>query len=337
MTVSFRLVAALLALSGTTLNAQTPAQDLAYRVQASTPSHEGSFDYVSVEQPSGRVFIGRSFGVEVMDSGKMTTVLERQVVASVLQIGPSLLLTTNRSMNSATLMDRTDNRVLTDLPTGKSPDGAAYDAASGRAFIMNGGSHDITVIDIASRRVVGHIALDATPEAAVVDGAGRLFVNLEERNEVAVIDIASNKITARYALAGCDEPTGLARDPVSGMLAAACRNGVLKFIDSRDGRDLGQLEIGKGADTSIFDAERRVGFVPCLDGTLTVYRLDSIGRVTATQRLATRAGARTAAYDSLRNQLYVAGADVERDAAGKYLRAQRNFQVLTIGEAAGPR
>lgn len=313
------------------------APELAYRVQESTPSHEGGFDYVSVEQSSGRVFVGRSFGVEMLDGGRITTLLQRKGVAAVLPIGARLLLTTNGGTNTATLMDRIDWRVIADIPTGKGPDGAVYDAASGRAFVMNGGSEDITVIDVARRRVVARIALDVAAEAGAVDGSGRLFVNLEETNEIAVIDIASLRITARYPLAGCEEPTGLAFDPVAGLLAAACHNGVLKFIDSRDGHDRGQLEIGQGADTSIFDVDRRIGFVPCLDGTLSIYRLDEAGRVTATQRLTTRAGARTAAYDSRRDRLYVAVADVERDAAGRYLRARKNFQVLTIGPSPDPR
>ena len=331
---AFTCAGALLALCGAAVHAGQPAPALAYRVQDATPSRDGSFDYVSVEQPSGHVFIGRSFGVEMLDGGRMTTVLDRKVVASVLLIGPRLLLTTNSGTHSTTLMDRVDRRVLADIPTGKSPDGAAWDEASGQAFVMNGGSEDITVIDVAARRAVARIELDAVPEAAVVDGAGHLFVNLEEKNEIAVIDIATRRVTARYALPGCDEPTGLAFDPLTRLLASACHNGVLKFVDSRDGRDRGQLAIGQGADASIFDPARRVGFVPCLDGTLAIYRLDELGRVTATQQLKTRPGARTAGYDSRLDRLYVAVADVERDAKGKYLRARKNFRVLTIGAAA---
>jgi len=126
-------------------------------------------------------------------------------------------------------------------------------------------------------------------------------------------------------------------DKLSGILAAACRNGVLKFIDARDDHDRGQLEIGQGADSSIFNADKRIGCVPCLDGSLTVYRLDAAGRVTATQHLATRVGARTAAYDSQRDLLYIASAEVERDAAGTYLRAVRGFRLLTVGSTGTAR
>jgi YVTN family beta-propeller protein len=333
MRTTLRLVAAAFAMAAAAVGAAPIASTLDYHLQGSTSSRDGGFDYVSVEPSSGRVFIGRSFGVDVLDRGRISTFLERPDVASVLQVGPHWLLTTHGKTDSATLVDRRNGRVLAAMPTGKSPDGAAYDAASGQAFVMNGGSEDISVIDVQKRRVVASIALGSAPEAAVVDGQGHLFVNLEEKNEIAVIDIGSRRVTGHLALAGCNEPTGLALDPVAGILASACHNGVLKFIDSRDGRDRGQLEIGQGADASLFDVERRIGFVPCLDGTLTIYRLDATGRVTSTQRLATRPGARTAAYDSRRDRLYVAVADVERDAAGRYLRARKNFQLLTIAPA----
>lgn len=334
MTRAAHLAAALLALASASAQADPPDATLAYRVQGTTHGPDGGFDYVSVEQPSGRVFLGRSFGVQVLDGGRLTTVLERKGIASVLPVGPRLLLATSGKADTAILLDRATGQVVAEVLTGKSPDGAAYDAASGRAFVMNGGSEDVTVIDVAARRAVAHIALDAAPEAAVVDGAGHLFVNLEEKNEIAVIDIATSRVTGKFALPGCDEPTGLAFDPLAGVLASACHNGVLKFIDSRDGHDRGQLAIGQGADASLFDPQRRLGFVPCLDGTLTIYRLDDSGRIVASQQLKTRPGARTAAYDSQRDRLYVAVADVERDKKGRYLRARKNFQVLTIAPAA---
>lgn len=336
MTRTGRLAAALFALAAVAhaVHAASPAEPLAYSVQGAIPGPDGGFDYVSVEQPSGRVFVGRSFGVQMLDDGRLTTVLEKKGIASVMLVGARLLLATSGKSDSATLLDRATGRVVANVPTGKSPDGAAYDAASGRAFVMNGGSADITVIDVAARRPVARIALDAAPESAVTDGLGHLFVNLEENNEIAVIDIATSRVTGKYALPGCDEPTGLAFDPLTGLLASACHNGVLKFIDSRDGSDRGQLAIGQGADASLFDPARRLGFVPCLDGTLSIYRLDESGRVVASQQLKTRVGARTAAYDSTRDRLYVAVADVERDKKGRYLRARKNFQVLTVAPAA---
>lgn len=304
---------------------------LHYAVLGSVAGPNGSFDYVSVDPPSGRVYVGRAFGVQVMEQGRLTTLLRRKGVASVLPIGTRLMLSTNGDENSATLFDRFTGKVIADMPTGAEPDGAAFDARTGTAFVMNGGSGDITLIDVARHDVVGRIAVGGAPEGGVSDGRGHFFLNLEDRNEIAVIAIAARKLVRRYALPGCLEPTGIAYDARSGVLVSACHNGIAKIIDAATGRDRGTIPIGKGADGSIFDARRRLGFVPCIDGTLSVYRLDARGKVSAIQHLVTRDGARTAAYDGGRDRLYLASATVERDAKGQYLRAQKDFRIVTVG------
>ena len=316
----------MVALLGATAQAPAP-----YSVLANASGPDGSFDYVSVDPPTGRVYVGRDFGVQVLSDGRFATLLRRKGVASVLPIGQRLMLSTNGDENSATLFDRFTGKVAADIPTGQEPDGATYDAASGLAFVMNGGSDDVTVIDIARRKPVGRIAAGGGPEGAVADGHGHLFLNIEDRNAVAVISVAARRVVRRFPLRGCVEPTGIAYDAKSGLLISACHNGVAKLTDAATGRDRGSIPIGQGADGSIFDPVRRLGFVPCIDGTLTVYRLDAGGKATVVQRLTTRDGARTAAYDTRRDRLYLASARVERDAKGAYIRARSDFRMLTVG------
>jgi hypothetical protein len=105
------------------LAARTPAP---YSLLASTSGSDGSFDYVSVDPPSGRVYIGREFGVQVLGNGRFATLLRRKGVASVLPIGQRLMLSTNGVADSATLFDRFTGEVTADIPTGKEPDGATY-------------------------------------------------------------------------------------------------------------------------------------------------------------------------------------------------------------------
>lgn len=319
-------LAAALLIATTAATAPAP-----YAVLATASGPDGSFDYVSVDPPSGRVYVGRDFGVQVLDDGRFATLLRRKGVASVLPIGQRLMLSTDGDENSATLFDRFTGKVIADMPTGKEPDGATYDAGSGLAFVMNGGSDDVTVIDVAQRKPIGRIAAGGGPEGAVADGRGHLFLNIEDHNAIAVIAVAARKVIRRYPLRGCIEPTGIAYDATSGLLISACHNGVAKLIEAGTGRDRGSIPIGKGADGSIFDPVRRLGFIPCIDGTLTVFRLDPNGKASVVQHLTTRDGARTAAYDTRRDRLYLASARVERDAKDAYLRARTDFRVLTVG------
>jgi YVTN family beta-propeller protein len=304
-----------------------------YRVSTAVRGPDGGYDYVSFDAALDRVFIGRAFGVETFDPARrrFVTLLRRKGVAAVLPIGPRMMLSTNGDENSATLFDRRTGRVIADIPTGEEPDGAYYDMPSGLAFVMNGGSEDISVIDVAQARVVATISAGGEPEGAVGDGAGRLYVNLKDDNAVAVIDTATRTVVGRYALPGCLGPTGIAYDAVTRLLISACHNRVAKLIAAPDGADRGSITIGSGADGALFDEGRRLGFVPAIDGSLTVFHLDRDGRATVLQTLATRVGARTATYDKIHDRLYLPAAIVERDSTGSYVGAQRNFVMLTVG------
>jgi YVTN family beta-propeller protein len=303
-----------------------------YHVAGTAHGPNGSYDYVSVDATLGRVYIGREFGVEMFDLAqqRFRTLLARKGVAAVLPIGPRLMLSTNGDENSATLFDRRTGHVVADIPTGEEPDGAYHDAPFGLVFVMNGGSRDVTVIDVARARAVATIPADGEPEGAVGDGAGRLFVNLKDRNAIAVIDIAKRTVIGRYGLSDCLGPTGVAYDVVTDLLITVCRNRIARLTDATHGADRGNIAIGSGADGVLFDPVRRLGFVPCIDGTLTVFRLGRDGRAIVTQIVKTRIGARTAAYDTRRDALYLPAAIVERDAAGTYVRAKRDFTLLTV-------
>lgn len=218
-----------------------------YAVIGSIAGPAGSYDYASFDEATRQLFVGRSYGVMRVDpaTGTAKTLLARAGVAAVLPIaGTRLMLSTNGDNGTATLFDRDTGTVAADLPTGKEPDGAWYDPASGRAFVMNGASEDVTMIDVAARKVVATIKIPGKPEAATSDGKGHLFVNIEDRNAIAVINIARRRVTGRYPLAGCTQPTAIAFDPTTGLLMSACHNGIVRLIDAASGGNKGQVTIG---------------------------------------------------------------------------------------------
>lgn len=311
-----------------------PAAAAPYKVIESLAGPEGSYDYASVDSDARQLFVGREDGVMRINlkDGKSSTLLKRDGVAAVLPIaGTRLMLSTNGGSNTATLFDRDTGTVVSDFATGKEPDGAYYDADSGIAFVMNGESQDVTLIDVKARKVVATISVPGVPEAAVSDGKGKLFVNIEDTNEIAIIDIAAKKLAGTYALPGCNEPTGIAYDSKTGLLISACHNGTAKLIDAASGADKGQVAIGQGADGVLFDPVHRIGYASCIDGTLTIFSLDDAGKPTPLQTLTTRVGARTLAYDAATDRIYLPAATVERDDKGEYIRAKKDFAVVVVG------
>ena len=310
------------------------AGDPHYTVVDHFAGADGGYDYISFDGASHELFVGRETGVMRIDlaTRKVTTdFVKGEDVAAVLIIpGTPLMLSTNGESNTATLFDRTTGVIKAKIKTGKGPDGALYDPSSKLAFVMNGDSEDTTLIDIASATAVATIALGGKPEAAAADGKGRVYINIEDTAEIAVVDVKARKTVGRYKLPGCEEPTGIDYDSQTGLLISACHNKVAKLIDASTGADRGSVVIAQGADGAIFDAQRRLVYVPCNDGTLSVFSLSKEGKAALVQAVPTQRFARTAALDPETGRLYLPAVQRKPDGKGEGTRIPGTFQVLVV-------
>lgn len=298
------------------------------------PGPDGGYDYLSIDGPRQRLFVGRSYGVMAVDlaTRKVTArLLEADDVAAVLVIPDTdLMLATAYGADEAILFDRITGGVRARMPTGRGPDAALYEPAGGLVLVMNAGSHDVTVIEPRTTRVTATIPLGGKPEAAAADGRGRAYVNVEDPAEIAVIDVRALRVVQHLKLPGCVEPTGIAYDEATGTLISACHNGIARLTDAHTGTDHGSVRIGIGADGAIFDPQRRLAYVPCKDGTLTVFQVDRHGRAHSREIVSTQRGARTAAFDAATGRLYLPAA--RSDAEGKPLPG--TFNVLVVAPSS---
>ncbi|MBT2299626.1 YncE family protein [Variovorax paradoxus] len=80
--------------------------------------------------------------------------------------------------------------------------------ASPFAYITNQGSHDVSVIDLASQQVVATVAVGRSPAGVVASGrAGRAFVSNPDSKTISVIDMRQQKVVS--TLPAGDGPVGL--------------------------------------------------------------------------------------------------------------------------------
>jgi DNA-binding beta-propeller fold protein YncE len=281
-----------------------------YAVIDKIPLPDGGWDYAMIDGNARRLYLGRDPGVMALDldSKKITEVLVAGAgVHSALPVGDTgLVVSTNGDKDTATVFEAKSGKVKGTVPTGKSPDAAVFDAKTGLVAIMNHGSGNVTLLDPKTVSVTGSIAVGGELEFAVAPGDGTIYVNLPASHSIAVLDIAARKKLRSLKLAGCTEPSGLAFDAADDLLISVCGNGVTKFVRAKDGADVGTLKTGKGSDGVIYDAGRRLTFVPsAAQGTLSVIGFDSDGKPTVVQTLATQKGARLGALDPKTGRIYL--------------------------------
>jgi YVTN family beta-propeller protein len=296
--------------------AAKPKTDASYDVAQRFKLGElGGWDLLSVDTDGHRLFISRSDRVMVVDTrdGKLVgTIADTQGVHGIALV-PSLGrgFTSNGRANTLTEFDLATLKTVRTLPAGgENPDVIMYDERSRHLFAFNGRSHDASVIDPASGKVVAVIALGGKPEFAVSDGSDQLFVNIEDTAQVKRIDTKTNKVTATWKLADCEEPSGLALDVKHQRLFSTCQNGKMAVTDAHDGKHVASVPIGQGPDGAGFDPEYGLAFSSNgQDGTLTVVHEDSANSYRVLANLATQKSARTLALDPGSHHIYTVAAE----------------------------
>ena len=323
--------AALMALAPSAM-AQAPAS---YSLSDRIAIGDGGFDYASFDPVHRRLYVSRTGGVLALDVDAKTVtehLTDAQKTHESLPLdGGKTLLITDSGSNTARLVDALTGKPLAEIPTGKKPDAAIFDPASGLALAMNGASGDVTLIDPATQKAVGSIAIGGTLEFATADGAGKVFVNIEDKGQIAVLDTKARTLVGHYELKGCEEPSGLAYSPSAGVLIAACANQVAKVLNAATGDEVASLAIGKGPDAVIYDEARKLAFIPCgRDGVLEVIAVRGPTDVAIVQTVKTQPGARTGAVDPKTGKIYLPTAAYTIAATGKPTPTPGTFAILVV-------
>jgi DNA-binding beta-propeller fold protein YncE len=312
------LISSLVALAATVSpvaarpGADYPAPD--YAVTARIPGADGGWDYASVDPVRGRLYVARADAVMAVDlaTGTVTAHLAAaQRAHAVLPIdNGATIVQTDGNSGLTRFLDAATGAVKAEVATGRKPDSAYFDSATGFVVVMNPGSNAVTLIDPKSHALVRTIAVTGGLEEGGGDGHGHAFVNLEEANALAEVDLVAGTLMRTIALTGCDGPTGLAVLSGGTRVLSACANGVATVVDAQSGKLLQMLPVGHDPDAVIVDTARALAFVPSgRDGNLTAIAIGDQGASPVPYRVVgttpTQVGARTGALDPRTGRIYL--------------------------------
>jgi DNA-binding beta-propeller fold protein YncE len=325
-----------LSLFAMTSRAENPT-DSSYYISHRIKGPDGQWDYAIVDAQSRRVYVARQYGVMVVDIASQSVlplVMTGDDVRGISTVGDTgLLASANAGTHSVRFYRPADGAMVGEATVGQEPDAILFEPKTRLLVAVNHEGGDLSLIDVDKRTTVGQVRIGGKLEFAVADGAGLVYVNVENKNAIAVADIVRRKTLRLLPLAGCEQPTGLAYDDADRWVISVCFNGAVRVVDPQQGSEIAQAVAGRIPDAAIWDAKRRLIFVPSYqDGTLSVIHLSERGSAHVVQSLRTQVGTRTGALDPVTGRLYLPTSKLRPPPApGGYPEPQPGtFEVLVI-------
>jgi YVTN family beta-propeller protein len=129
--------------------------------------------------------------------------------------------------------DALGQRELGRVTIGSDPRGMEIDADTGRIYVANSWTNDVSVIDATTLEVIASVPVGLRPLDVAVGKGGRVCVVNSGSDNVAVIHSETNRLVGVVPLALL--PRGMAADASTGRLYAACAstNSVFILADER--------------------------------------------------------------------------------------------------------
>jgi YVTN family beta-propeller protein len=273
----------------------------------------GSWDYLTFDQASNRLFVSHYSKVEVIDANTDEVIDDIPKMSGVHGIAIAnefgLGFISNGLANSVSVFDLKTLKITSEIPVGKNPDAILYDGFSHRVFVYNGETNDVSVIDAKEAKLISSVPLMGKPEFSATDLKGHIFVNLEDKNEVVCFDALSLNILGRWKLAGGSEPTGLAIDIEHNRLFSVCHNKLIFILDSETGAVIAKLPIGAKVDGCAFDPGTGLAFTSNAEGSITVVKEESPSKFSVLETIKTQVGAKTITLNPATHALYLPTAE----------------------------
>lgn len=298
----------------------------------------GGWDYLSVDESAGRLYVSHASQVMVVDLKK--GVLAGTIADTKGVHGIAIAKDLNKGFiscgrdSSVAIFNLTTLEVTARVKiTGRNPDCILYDPYKQLIFTFNGGSSNTTVMDAKTEKVIATIPLAGKPEFSQSDGKGKVYVNIEDKSSLTVINTNTLKVENNWPIAPGEEASGLALDNVNHRLFMVCNNKLMVVMNALDGKVITTLPIGNGCDGAAFDPGTKRAFSSNGDGTMTVVQELTPDTYKVVENVPTQTGARTIACDKSTHALYLPSAQYEPQAAGATGRPKMiadTFMVLEI-------
>lgn len=302
----------------------------------------GSWDYLTVDSQTHRLFVPRSTHTMVIDaeSGKTLGDIPGQKNAHGVAIVPEVgrgFISDGGGDGAVVIFDLKTYATLGKITAQPDADGIIYDPSIGRVLVVSGDGGTLMSfkpdIDPATGKIEAPIDLGGKPEFLASGGDGKVYINLVDKDNVAVVDFKARKVIAHWPVAPGGSPVGMSIDTKNHRLFIGCRKPQkLIVMSTDDGKIISDLPIGAGVDATKFD--RGQAFASCRDGSLAVASETSPGKFEIIQTVKTPQGARTMGIDTTTRTIYLPTAEFEPGSTGRPVMKPDTFMIVVVAQHA---
>lgn len=173
------------------------------------------------------------------------------------------------SPGSVLVLDATTLETRQEVPVGDGPAEVTFAEGGARAFVANGASGSVTVIDAKEKTVLKTIPVGKNPVGAWQGSNGVAYVDNESDKTITAIDTASLEVVETYTLGFTPGMVALAEGGVIWVTDSDA--GRVALFDSTAGNLVAEIPAGAGAHAIAFSGDGKVGYVTNqAGGTVTV-------------------------------------------------------------------
>lgn len=277
----------------------------------SLPLVKGGFDLMAVDLAGKRLFLNAEDNntTEVIDlaAGKLAHTITDVTEPKWVVYRPELhrLYIANGNGN-VRVLDSDSFATQRTITFKEKANNLRFDAKTGELFVGVGKKFGaIGVVDTRKDVITAEIPLANFPKQFEVEG-NLIYVNVPAANHVAVVDRKKKAVVATWPVTAAKGNIPMGFDRARHRLFIGCEPGKLAVLDSANGRQVAVLDIAPEPDGVHYDAQRRLIYISCGDGSLDVVRQTDADHYEFAGRVPTAKGAATSLFVPELSQLFLA-------------------------------
>ena len=266
----------------------------------------GRLDHMAVDLRRSRLFVAQlendSVGVIDFRTREIVHVITEAKRPQGLSYSGDTLFVANGGDGSLRMFEGSQYRGIGRIELGETADNVRFDAETGHILVSAKAA--LAVIDVASRRKAGDIALMAQPESFQIDHrSGRIYVNSPKESAVVVLDPATGKRLAVWPMGNASNYPLALNDAMNHVLVVFRDPPKLAALATSDGSLVASTDSCGDADDMFVDGKRSRVYVSCGDGHVDVFDAKNYRRLL---QVDTAPGARTSLFVPEVDRLFVA-------------------------------